>query len=48
MSGFVTKHGPSSFIQLANAYRKILGCHVNCDQEAAAGFRKSHEVNKES
>lgn len=48
MSVFVTNHGPSSFIQPANAYRKMPGCHVNCDQEAAAGFRKSYEVNKQS
>lgn len=48
MSGLVTNHGPYSFIQLTSAYRKMLGCHVNCVQEAAAGFRKSNEVNKDS
>lgn len=46
MSVFVTNHGPSSFIQLANA-RRMPGWHVNCDQETAAEFRKSYEVNKE-
>lgn len=45
MSVFATNHGPSSFIQLANA-RKMPGWHVNCDQETAVGFRKSYEVNK--